>query len=270
MSKIRSFLMALFTVIAITLVACGGGGGGGTSEGTTPPPSSSATPTPTEVGVPNGSMVSETIGVAGGSLSAADGKLTLTIPAGALSTNTVIGIQPLTNMAHGKIGAAYQLTPDGQTFLKPITLTFAYTDEDLVGTSADFLGAAFQTADRYWQWIGDATVDTTAKTASVTISHFTVVSAVADIMLFPARKIVKTNGSVALQVRVCYDPDLSTLGPGGASLGFDCDSRQRIVATFSITDWSVNQTVGGGPLFGWVNGSGATHSKPSRGECARA
>jgi hypothetical protein len=265
MSKIRSFLMALFTVIAITLVACGGGGGGGTSEGTTPPPSSSATPTPTEVGVPNGSMVSETIGVAGGSLSATDGKLALTIPAGALSTNAVIGIQPITNMAHGKIGAAYRLTPDGQTFLKPVTLTFPYTDQDLLGTAVEVLGAAFQTTDGYWQWAGDATVDTAAKTVSISSSHFTDVSLVEGLQIFPARKVIKTNGSVALQVRVCYDPDLSTLGPGGASLGFDCSTRQGIVGTLTIDEWSVNGRLGGGGTFGWVHGNGAaaTYTAPA-------
>lgn len=129
-------------------------------------PSDRPVPVATAVGAPTGTATSATIGAAGGSVGTPDSKLVLTIPAGALASDTVISIQPLTNLAPGRIGGAYRLTPNGQTFLKPITLTFAYTDEDLVGTSADFLGAAFQTADGYWQWIGDATVDTTARTVS--------------------------------------------------------------------------------------------------------
>src|SRR5450759_2420723 len=164
-------------------------------------------PTATAVGVPNGSATSATIGAAGGSVSTPDGKIALTIPAGALASNTVISIQPLTNMAHGKIGAAYRLTPDGQTFLKPVTLTFTYTDEDLLGTAAEFLGAAFQTAAGYWQWAGAATVDTTAKTVSVSSSHFSDWSNVKGLQIRPPKKTVKVSGSVGLQVKVCYPVD---------------------------------------------------------------
>lgn len=223
-----------------------------------PAPSGTGTPLATAVGVPVGTATSATFGAAGGVLSTPQSKLVLTIPAGALASDTAISIQPLTNMAPGRIGPAYRLTPNGQTFLKPITLTFAYTEEDLVGTSVDFLGAAFQTVGGYWQWVGDATVDTTAKTASVSITHFTDVSLTAGLQIFPASKTVLTNGSVGLQVRICYDPNLATLGPGGASVGLDCDSQQGIVGTLSIDEWSVNGRPGGGNVFGTVSGSGAT------------
>jgi hypothetical protein len=252
------FKQFIIVACVVTLVSCGGGGGGGTSGGTTPSPGSGATPSATAVGVANGSMVSATIGAAGGSLSAADGKLALTIPAGALATNTVIGIQPLTNMAHGKIGAAYRLTPDGQTFLKPVTLTFTYTDQDLLGTAVEVLGAAFQTADGYWQWAGDATVDTAAKTVSVASNHFTDVSLVEGLQIFPAKKVVKTNGNVGLQVKVCYEDCLSTLGTGATSLGLDCSTRQGIVGTLTIDEWSVNGTQNYRGVFGTLTGVGAT------------
>jgi len=195
----------LLLMLFLFLTACGGGGGDGTTpppvsgitpppgngitpppgNGTTPPPGSGATPTPTAVGVAVGSAASATIGAAGGSLSAPDGNLTLTIPAGALATNTVIGIQPLTNMAHGKIGAAYRLTPEGQTFLVPVTLTFSYIDADLEGTAVIVVGAAFQTADGYWQWADYATFDRTAKAASIFTSHFSDWSLVKDLQLQP-------------------------------------------------------------------------------------
>jgi hypothetical protein len=211
-------------------------------------------PIATAVGVATGSAVSATIGAAGGSVSSPDGKIAVTIPAGALASNTVISIQPLTNMAPGKIGAAYRLTPDGQTFLTPVTLTFTYTDEDLLGTAAEFLGAAFQTAAGYWQWLGDATVDTTAKTVSVSSSHFSDWSNVKGLQIRPAKKTVKVKGSVALQVKVCYQIDDVDL----TSLASDCDTDQGIVATLSVNEWSVNGLLGGGGVFGTVIGSGAT------------
>ena len=89
------------------------------------------------------------IGAGGGSVATPDGRIAVTIPAGALAANTLISIQPLTNTAHGKIGAAYRLTPDDQIFLMPVTIAFTYTDEEVAGSAAEFLGAAFQTAAGY-------------------------------------------------------------------------------------------------------------------------
>ncbi len=134
------------------------------------PPSGGAVAT--AVGVPSGSPVSATIGAAGGSLSSTDGRISVTIPAGALASNTVIGIQPITNMALGRIGAGYRLTPTGQTFLTPVTSEFTYADLDVTGTAVEALGAAFQTPAGYWQWAGESIVDTGAKSVSVTASHF--------------------------------------------------------------------------------------------------
>jgi hypothetical protein len=224
-------------------------------------PQGNPAPTATAVGVAVGSATSATIGAAGGSVSTPDGKIAVTIPAGALSSNTVIGIQPLTNTAHGKIGAAYRLTPEGQTFVHPVTLRFTYTDDDLSGTAAEFLGAAFQTAAGFWQWAGAATVDTAARTVSVATSHFSDWSNVKGLQIRPARKTVKVNGSVALQVKVCYPIDDDEL----TTLASDCDTDQGIVSTLSVNEWSVNDRPGGGPNFGVVAGSGAaaTYTAPA-------
>jgi hypothetical protein len=212
--------------------------------------------TATAVGVPLGAAASATVGAAGGSLSAPDGRLVLTIPPGALANNTAIGIQPITNFAHGKIGSAYRLTPDGQTFLKPATLTFGYTDNDVLGTAPEFLGAAFQTAAGFWQWLGVATVDTAAKTVSVNSSHFTDFSNVAGLQIRPAKKTVKPKATVALQVKVCYQ--VSSSDDELMSLATSCDVEQGIVPTLVIDEWSVNGRLGGGGVFGTVVGSGAT------------
>lgn len=205
-------------------------------------------PSPTAVGIAVGSGTSATIGPAGGSVSSTDGKIAVTVPAGALAAPTLIIIQPLTNMAHGKIGAAYRLTPDGQTFLKPITLAFAYTDADLAGTAVEVLGAAFQTADGYWEWAGDATVDVAAKTVSVAIDHFTDFSFVKGLQIRPASTTAKVNTGVILFVENCYDRNAQSFNPRG----YEC-SGLALGSSVKVTDWSVNDRKGGGDIFGTVS-----------------
>ncbi|MCY7319243.1 MAG: hypothetical protein LH617_11055 [Ramlibacter sp.] len=229
----------------------------GAPPGATTP--STAQPSATAVGSPTGNPASKTIGAAGGSLISADGKLTLTVPAGALASDTAISIQPQTNLAHGRRGAAYRLTPEGQTFLKPVTLSFGYTDQDVQGTAAGALGAAFQTGTGHWQWVGDATVDTAARTVSVASTHFSVWSAVAGIQLVPARKTVKVSQIVALQVVACYPAkEVAGLTP----LGYACDVEGPAPLA-RAKEWSVNGRPGGG-AFGTVSGDGlsATYTAP--------
>lgn len=218
-------------------------------------------PTATAAGEATSAATTTIIGAGGGGLSMPEAKITLHIPAGALAADTVIGIQPLTNTAHGKIGAAYRLTPAGQTFLQPITITFAYTDQNVAGSAAEFLGAAFQTAAGYWQWAGDATIDTTAKTMSVASRHFSDWSLVMGLQIRPEKKTVRVNASVGLQVKVCYPVDDGEL----VTLASDCDTDQGIVATLSVNEWSVNGVPGGGGVFGRVSGNGAmaTYTAPT-------
>lgn len=274
----HSALLGSLVGSALLLIACGGGGGStavATGPSATPgvaatpptttgtPSATTDTPTPTAVGSATGGVTSMTIGAAGGRLSAPDGSLTLAIPAGALASDTVIGLQPVTNMAHGNRGGAYRLTPDGQTFLKPVTLTFGYTDQDLLGTAAELLGVAFQTKDGYWQWVDNPMIDTTAKTLSVGLTHFTAVSKVAGVQIHPFKKTVKVKTSLDIQVVNCYIPVAS--GPGSGDvlthLGLVCNSLKVNQAS----DWSVNETRGGGKTFGWVigNASGATYTAPN-------
>ena len=56
-------------------------------------------PKATATGTATGSITQTMIGAAGGIVHAADGRLALAIPAGALPGDTLIGIQPITNTA---------------------------------------------------------------------------------------------------------------------------------------------------------------------------
>lgn len=219
----------------------------------------------TATGAAIGSPASAIIGVGGGSLSAPDGKLTLTVPAGALAANTTISIQPISNNAHGKIGTAYRLTPDGQTFSQPVTLTFSYADSDLEGSAPEFLGAAFQTPAGFWKWLGTATVNTAAKTVSVSSTHFTDFSAVRGLQIRPPKKTVKPGATVALQIRLCYEAFDGGLADLTTGLGNDCEADQGPSNVLTVDQWSVNGRLGGGGVFGTVAGSGvsATYTAPA-------
>jgi hypothetical protein len=161
-------------------------------------------PEPSPVGAPAGDVVSASLGAAGGTVSSTDGRISVTIPAGALTADTPIGIQPITNTAGAGLDAAYRLSPAGQTFAKPVTLTFPYRDTDLDGTFADALGVVFQNGDGRWERPADAVVDTAAKRVTVASTHFSDWSLVAGVQLLPRHAAVKLKGKVALKVTDCW------------------------------------------------------------------
>lgn len=237
------------------------GDGDGSSE---PPPTPTVVPTPTAVGVDDGGAMSATIGATGGSMTTADGKIALTIPAGALASDTVISIQPITNHAHGGLGAGYRFSPDGQTFALPVALEFAYTDQDLAGSDSAILGAAFQTVAGYWTWLSTPTVDSVGKTVSISTTHFSDFSLVQGYRLQPLSKTLRVDESLALQVAFCYPATDSDLTP----LGLSCDTdvpQSDVAAPFVISEWSVNGNAGGDATVGTVSGNGpsATYQAPA-------
>lgn len=259
----KTGLTGIFTLLIVaTLSACGGGGGSDAPPASNPP----SVPATTAVGVTDGSLNGSgaTLTTAGGSISALDSagnsKLTLTVPAGALAADTLINIFRITNTAHGGIGGSFRLEPDGQTFNSPVTLTFTYTDNDLADSDPEMLGAAFQTADGYWQWMGTPVIDTNAKTISLTTTHFTDFSMVKGFQIRPASKTINTNETAALRVVYCYEPSVGddALQP----LGYDCDGSDDNLApllpTADVSNWSVNGVTGGNSTVGTVSGSSTT------------
>lgn len=150
-----------------------------------------AKPAVTPVGTNNGTPVSQTIGSAGGTIVSDDGEMELVIPAGALTANTVITIQPVTNNAPNGRRKAYRCTPDGQQFAKNITVKFHYTDEDAAATEPEYMLMAFQTADGTWQVLDDITNDVTGTTITASVNHFTDFTAFDVMRIDPAALYLK-------------------------------------------------------------------------------
>lgn len=217
-------------------------------------------PKASPVGAPAGDPITATIGAAGGSIESADHRITVTIPAGALTADTAIGVQPIENTDAAGFGTAYRLTPNGQKFAKPVTLAFAYTKNDLDSTIAQSMKIAFQDKAGLWE-VQKTTVDTAAKTLTITSTHFTDFSALGGIQLAPGSKRLKLNRSLALKLVDC------TLGVGKkVYVLFACGDADEGagIGGLALDTWAVNGAPGGTDGIGLVSGGafGATYKAP--------
>jgi hypothetical protein len=149
----------------------------------------------TAIGTPIGSPVTKTIGAAGGTIISADGRAELNIPAGALSSDLAISIQPITNECPNGVGVAYDFLPNSTRFLIPATFTLHYTDDDINGTDPYLLNLAFQDSLNEWEVDIFKDVDTVGKTIIFDISHFSSRAVQADAKIGPAVKISSISGT---------------------------------------------------------------------------
>lgn len=226
-------------------------------DNATADPRTDLQPAITPIGTPVGSPVSKSIGNAGGSLISPDGRFKITIPSGALNSNTNITIQPVTNEAPGGIGLAYDLLPNGTTFSKPITLTFNYTNAEVPDNIPYFLFIAYQDSARAWK--ADARqrdFDTVAKTVSLDVDHFTIFTFV-DMMPIQA-------GTTMFILRESEKTDVwvieSVLDNKGRI------SETRFVPEEFIQGWKVNISPNGNSFEGTITGSRknpVTYTAPS-------
>jgi len=193
------------TAATLILVACGGGSSD-TSDNSVANTSGLA-PLSTVAGTSVGGQSSATIGASGGTLSALDDSLALSIPAGALASGTLVAIQPITNTAPGALGNGYRLAPAGQVFERPIDITFSYADLDLDGAAAEDLGVVTQTVGGYWRLIEGAVVDGRAGTVTVAVTHFSDFSLFRGLGVYPTRFENEDGEEEPKKIEYCFDPE---------------------------------------------------------------
>jgi hypothetical protein len=113
---------------------------------------------------------SATIGPQGGSIRSDDGRLTLRIPAGALTSAAAMAIETLesNDAPHGK-GPAYVISPAGLSLGRAATLVLRYDSTDLDGSSSGSLGLAFKSSGR-WYVLGAGSVDAAARSLLVPVT----------------------------------------------------------------------------------------------------
>jgi hypothetical protein len=206
---------------------------------------------PTAVGTPVGDSIIKTIGQSGGSIASADGNAELIFPAGALSNNTNISIQAITNNAPNGIANAYRFLPEGIKFLQPVTLKFHYKAEDLAATLGDLMGIAFQDSTGIWYRVNNFTNDTVNKIISAPIRHFT------DWTPFTILYINPEFGNI--KVNLIWNLEVYAISTDDGALKFDPDNDEvapliRLSNNNKVV-WSANGIVNGNPTVGTFTGS---------------
>jgi hypothetical protein len=128
----------------------------------------------TEQGKPIGKIVEKIMNKDGGTIISEDGAVELIIPAGALSKKTTISIQTMTNTFQNGNGLSYRLEPSGIQFQQPVKIIFHYNPEESQDSAQLLMGIAMQDDSGQWYGLDEFTLDTTAKTISANIDHFSI------------------------------------------------------------------------------------------------
>ncbi|MGZ8544565.1 MAG: hypothetical protein ACXWV0_04675 [Flavisolibacter sp.] len=204
----------------------------------------------TAVGTPDATpLVEETIDETGGSISSQDGRINITIPAGALDGDQQISIQSISNHNPLAIQKAFRLSPHGVHFKKPVTIEFSYTDEDVKNTIPEALGIAYQDAQGIWQAEGGVVIDKVNQTAKITTNHFSDWTLFESFYLLSSGTMVNTNGTVQLEVVTTEDILASLVSGKQVPMG-----KKVSMPASAIKEWQLN---GAGNLQ--RNGAKATY-----------
>lgn len=255
--KHRSGRLALVAFVALAVSAGAACGDDGASTPTTP------THLSTAPGTANGTPASATIGAAGGTLTAADGGLVLTIPPGALTSDTVLTVTPVTAPASNAI-ATYRLEPEGTTFATPATLTFRATNAGVAYPGLAFLGIALHEADGTWRFQADVVKDATAKTLAIPIPHFSEYSMLSGYQLQPIATTAEVGGAAEFGIVACADPVMLALMNGEVPEDTPVDIPDPLLYECQPVffqgarayQWSVDGVEGGDSTHGTIQANG--------------
>ncbi len=255
MNFVGRWIGLLIVPVLVLSLSCGGSKNSPTSSSPNPPAAET-----TPVGAPNGDAATARIGPSGGSLSTPDGRLTLVVPAGAVAADTTFSILQITNNAFGGLGGAFRLGPAGARFSLPVTLTYQMADSDRQACTVQGTGLAWQDSLGYWNWDPNLSYQDSARTASVTVQHFSDYAPARWTMLSPRSATVRVGKYVSLHLTSCY-PVKSGNGNGGRGCncsGYGSDSK--------AVEWAVNGIVGGNDQVGTFASTGdddATYDAPA-------
>jgi hypothetical protein len=247
-------LAAVLVGVPAATSGCAGGGGG--DDG-------APTHLTTAPGAANGQAASATIGADGGTLVAADGGLTITVPPGAVAADTVFTVTPVTAPADNAV-ATYLLQPEGTTFTVPVTLAFDASGAGVAHPGLAFLAVAVHEAAGTWRWLPDQAKDAGAKTVSAAVSHFSEYSLLSGFQLQPLATVAQVGGAAEFTIVACADPVMLAMingeypedAPGEPpdELLYEC---KAVYFEGSRADrWSVDGVEGGDASHGTIQANG--------------
>lgn len=199
--------------LLVLLAGCGGDSGPPDDDNQNPPPGG---------GTPAGDPVTAQIGPGGGTISTADGGISLVFPAGALATPTDVTIRPMVNTAPGGVGLAYRIEPAGLAIAQPVELTLGVSSALLGDAQIGELGVGLRSKAGDWYTdmgssataavrTGAATtpgvsriMDGGSVTTTLTSGLITETSVVTYWRVLPRRPRIKTTEHVTITVEACF------------------------------------------------------------------
>ena len=196
-------------------------------------------PTLTAIGKPVGDKISEPIDKDGGRIISADKKMELIIPQDAVSKRTNISIQSVENTLAPGQGNSYHLEPSGITFQKPLQIIFHYSSKE-DAAMPELRNIAWQDDKGQWNALDSSVVDTTARTVTGNITHFSTWVFFDYFYLHPVEAKVKVTKKFQLQIICLY--------PGGLSDEF----KSNIMKQMKFSTY-VNGIRGGNAVVGTVS-----------------
>ena len=211
---------------------------------------------------PEGQPISDAytgiVGTDGGLVKSPDGRIEIDIPAGALTEDTEIGIQPLQNTSVSGVGYSYRLTPHGKNFKKKITVRFHYKNDERRLSSKQALEIAYQNENGEWICTGGTVNSMANKTVAVQTDHFSDWALIESMNLTPVVKTIGLNETLTLKAWRYVYPDngdefLIPLAIPNAKIGLPGKMDQQF-----IVKWTLN-----GPGKLEAKGAEAVYTAPS-------
>ena len=141
---------------------------------------------------------SATIGRNGGTLASSDGRLRVSIPAGALANETEVRIQPRIDDSEESFGQMYELSPQGMTFSEPVSLAWNLSDADLARSNMDNLVVRSREANQSWKIQTDMERNQADHTIRVLTRHFSQWDLAMTLRLQPSSANVFIGDSIEL------------------------------------------------------------------------
>lgn len=200
------------------------------------------------VGQPAGHVIQKVIGAGGGSVISGDGQLAVEIPAGALNADVAIAIEPITRTlvdgVENKTMPAYRITPHGQSFLKPVKISFRFSAGEFKKITSATAKIAYQDSNGKWIGLNKSLVDTVSKIVSVQATHFSDWTVYESVYLEPTGVLsVEVNKSVTLKVMTVTPLTLTQSELNNEELYLDEPSEIPLPVDWRIVNGSNNGTI---------------------------
>lgn len=209
----------------------------------------------TQVTVKEGAVV----GTNGGVVTALGGRVELTIPHGAVTSDVQITVQPVANptpSSHLVPGTAIELGPTGQQFAAPVRLSIHYTSGQLAAGTVEQLLRINRDAGGTWQPVAGSTTDVANQVVSANLTGFSAYS----VLTSPITGVFISPSNATLEQGVSFQAVATahdTVNATVSDVVMEWHSSNPTIATVA-SDGVVTGVAPGGPVTITATANGRT------------